>query len=27
LICDSEITLLKENCIYDVNSFDLKKNT
>ncbi|CAD8110350.1 unnamed protein product [Paramecium sonneborni] len=27
LICDSEITLLKENCIYDVNSFDLKRNT
>ncbi|CAD8180499.1 unnamed protein product [Paramecium octaurelia] len=27
LICDSEITLLKENCIYDINSFDLKRNT
>ncbi|CAD8199369.1 unnamed protein product [Paramecium pentaurelia] len=27
LICDSEITLLKENCIQDINSFDLKKNT
>ncbi|CAK91243.1 unnamed protein product (macronuclear) [Paramecium tetraurelia] len=27
LICDSEITLLKENCIYDVNSYDLKRNT